>query len=75
MERSNPPRACVGFLLRCYLGPYQASIRARELGIAALVGGRGVEPARAGNEADKKPAELELNLLHETVERLTCAPR
>ena len=53
------------------LSLYQASIRAMELGIAALVGGRGVEPARAGNGAEKKSPELELNLLHEAVDRLT----
>lgn len=50
---------------------YQATVRALELGIAALVGGRGIEPARAGNEGEKKSPELELNLLHEAVDRLT----
>lgn len=47
---------------------YQATVRALELGIAALVGGRGAEPVQSA------PAGLpvgEIEALREAVERLT----
>jgi hypothetical protein len=47
---------------------YQATVRALELGIAILVGGRGAEPAQAA------PASLsagEIDALREAIDRLT----
>ena len=50
---------------------YQATVRALELGIAALVGGRGAEPV---GQDQSPPADIgigELEVLREAVERLT----
>ena len=50
---------------------YQASVRAFELGIAALVGGRGVEPARTEAAPAPDPSPNQMEALREAVERLT----
>ena len=50
---------------------YQATVRALELGIAALVGGRGIEPARAASAPDAGVLPDQVEALREAVERLT----
>ena len=50
---------------------YQATVRALELGIAALVGGRGVEAAKADPSSTSGVPAGEVEALREAVERLT----
>lgn len=54
---------------------YQATVRALELGIATLIGGRGAAPLEAAQEApsalEREASDLELSALREAVERLT----
>lgn len=50
---------------------YQATVRALELGIAALVGGRGAEPARYDTAPLPSALAGEVEALREVVERLT----
>ena len=50
---------------------YQASVRAVELGIAALVGGRGAEPAEARQGPDQVTHDMEISALREAIDRLT----
>lgn len=49
---------------------YQATVRALELGIAALVGGRGAEPARHDQTPPAGVSASEIEALREAVERL-----
>ncbi|WP_174279636.1 hypothetical protein [Sphingomonas bacterium] len=50
---------------------YQATVRALELGIAALVGGRGAEPARPEPTPAASVSAGEVEALREAVDRLT----
>lgn len=50
---------------------YQATVRALELGIAALVGGRGVQAAKPDPAASPALATDEIEALREAVDRLT----
>ena len=50
---------------------YQATVRALELGIAALVGGRGVELARHDQAPTASAPAGEIEALREAVDRLT----
>lgn len=50
---------------------YQATVRALELGIAALVGGRGAAPAETPKGPDPVTSDSELATLREAVDRLT----
>ncbi len=50
---------------------YQATVRALELGIAALVGGRGAEPVRHDTAPPASVSVGEVEALREAVERLT----
>lgn len=50
---------------------YQATVRALELGIAALVGGRGAEPARHEQALPAGISTGEMEALREAVDRLT----
>lgn len=50
---------------------YQATVRALELGIAALVGGRGVEPARHDPIPAASAQTGEIEALRDAVDRLT----
>ena len=63
--------ALKGYAAEVGLPLYQATVRALELGIAALVGGRGAEPAKAdpGTAAGVPAGEVEA--LREALERLT----
>lgn len=54
---------------------YQATVRALELGIAALIGGRGAAPLEAAQEApgvlDRDTSDMDVSALREAIERLT----
>ena len=50
---------------------YQATVRALELGIASLVGGRGAEPARHDPTSTASLSAGEVEALREAVDRLT----
>ncbi len=50
---------------------YQATVRALELGIAALVGGRGAEPVKPDPAPAAGASAGEMEALREAVERLT----
>ena len=50
---------------------YQATVRALELGIAALVGGRGAEPARHDPTPAASAQTGEIEALREAIDRLT----
>ena len=63
--------ALKGYAAEVGLPVYQATVRALELGIAALVGGRGIEPARAPAAPDAGVSPDQVEALREAVERLT----
>ncbi len=54
---------------------YQATVRALELGIAALIGGRGAAPLEAAQDGPRAgegiASEMEISALREAVDRLT----
>ena len=50
---------------------YQATVRALELGIAALVGGRGIEAARSATTPAVQASTEQMEALREAVDRLT----
>ncbi len=63
--------ALKGYAAEVGLPLYQATVRALELGIAALVGGRGAEPATADPGAATGVVAGEVEALRDAVERLT----
>ena len=63
--------ALKGYAAEVGLPLYQATVRALELGIATLVGGRGAEPARVDPGSPTGVAAGEVEALREAVERLT----
>lgn len=63
--------ALKGYAAEVGLPLYQATVRALELGIAALVGGRGAELARHDPIAPAGISASEIDALREAVERLT----
>lgn len=50
---------------------YQATVRALELGIAALVGGRGAEPTGSDSTPATLPNSPDVEALREAIDRLT----
>lgn len=63
--------ALKGYAADVGLPLYQATVRALELGIAALVGGRGAEPAGSDGSATTVPNSPDVEALREAIERLT----
>lgn len=63
--------ALKGYAADVGLPLYQATVRALELGIAALVGGRGAEPAGSDGSAATVPNSPDVEALREAIERLT----
>lgn len=62
--------ALKGYAADVGLPLYQATVRALELGIAALVGGRGAEPAGFDSTAATLPNSPEMEALREAIDRL-----
>lgn len=60
-----------GYAAEVGLPLYQATVRALELGIAALIGGRGAEPASADANPAPSVGVGEVEAIREEVERLT----
>lgn len=63
--------ALKGYAADVGLPLYQATVRALELGIAALVGGRGAEPAGFDSTATALPNSPDVEALREAINRLT----
>jgi hypothetical protein len=63
--------ALKGYAAEVGLPLYQATVRALELGIAALVGGRGAEPVDNNNSAAAIATTADVEALRDAIDRLS----